>query len=48
MVRGIAYPANAPKLYKSLFHDPEDDIKTIVQTVARAENANATLSVSNP
>ncbi|HLN39110.1 MAG TPA: hypothetical protein VK337_15115 [Xanthobacteraceae bacterium] len=36
VVRGIAYPANAPKPYKSLFHDPEDDIKAIVQTIAHA------------
>jgi hypothetical protein len=36
VVRRIAYPANAPKPHKSLFHDPEDDIKAIVQTIARA------------
>jgi hypothetical protein len=36
VVRRIAYPANAPKPYMSLFHDPENDIKAIVQTVARA------------
>jgi hypothetical protein len=36
VVRRVAYPANAPKPHKSLFHDPEDDIKAIVQTIARA------------
>jgi hypothetical protein len=36
VVRRIAIPANAPKPYKSLFHDPEGDIKAIVQSVARA------------
>jgi hypothetical protein len=36
VVHGIAYPANAPKPHMSLFHDPEDDNKAVVQTIARA------------
>jgi hypothetical protein len=33
-VRRMTYPANAREPYRSLFHSPEDDIKSVVQTVA--------------
>jgi hypothetical protein len=35
-VRGLTYPANAPEPYRSLLHSPEDDIKSVAQTVAPA------------
>lgn len=36
-VRRITYPANAHEPFRSLFHTPEDDIKSVVQTVAPTE-----------